>query len=130
MDKKRTRASAAFAFLVILAVLLAGCGEQPVGPKYIDFAKCLGSKNVKMYGAFTCSHCLNQKKSFGDGWQYINYIECHPQVPNAKPQVCIDKKLEGFPTWEMQDGEFLVGEQTMETLSQKSGCPLPVEDTE
>jgi hypothetical protein len=129
MDKKRTRAVAAIASLMVLAILLAGCGEQTVGTKYVDFAKCLSSKNVKLYGAFTCPHCLNQKKAFGDGVQYINYIECHPQGPNANPQACIDKKIEGFPTWEMQNGEFLVGEQTMETLSQKSECALPVEVT-
>ena len=37
-----------------------------------SFAKCLSAKGVKMYGAWWCPHCKDQKESFGYSFQYVN----------------------------------------------------------
>ena len=58
------------------------------------FAKCLTEKGWAMYGAIWCSHCLAQKKLFGESFQYIKYVECPDNT-----QLCLDKGIIGYPTW-------------------------------
>jgi len=87
--------------------------------KYDDFAKCLASKNITMYGTKGCSHCQNEKRAFGDSFKYVPYVEC-----TAEPQKCVDKDVQTVPTWIFPDGKKLIGEQGVEKLSQESGCPL------
>jgi thiol-disulfide isomerase/thioredoxin len=89
------------------------------GTNYLDdFAKCLTSKGVTMYGAEWCGHCKNQKELFGDSFKYINYVEC----PNNQ-DLCKAMGITGYPTWVVNDN-LNPGEQTLETLSSLSGCPL------
>ena len=35
-----------------------------------SFAQCLTSKGMKMYGAWWCPHCAEQKESFGYGFHH------------------------------------------------------------
>ena len=94
--------------------------RQPKSSANLDsFAKCLAEKKITMYGAYWCPHCQSQKKLFGDSFQYVPYVEC----PNS-PKVCLDKGATGYPTWITSDGTKLVGEQSLEKLSQISGCSL------
>jgi hypothetical protein len=58
------------------------------------FAKCLTEKGWTMYGAEWCAHCKDQKELFGASFQYIKYVECPDNV-----QLCIDKGINGYPTW-------------------------------
>lgn len=88
-----------------------------------DFAKCLSVKGAKMYGAYWCSHCQNQKKEFGDSWQYISYIECDPRGENSEYDSCLEKGIQGYPTWEI-NGKLYPGEQNLEKLAELSGCKL------
>jgi glutaredoxin len=85
-----------------------------------NFAKCLASKNITMYGNYNCPHCLNEKKAFGSSFQYVLYVEC-----TQKPNKCADAGIVGVPTWVFLDGKKLIGEQGLEKLSQESGCKLP-----
>jgi len=94
--------------------------SQPVIGKYDDFAKCLASKNITMYGAVWCAHCQDQKNLFGDSFKYVSYIECPDD-----PQKCLNEGVTGYPTWVFPDGRKLIGEQGLEKLSQESDCPLP-----
>ncbi len=71
-----------------------------------------------MYGTPTCSHCLAQKKLFGDSFQYINYVDCI-----VAPTMCAN--VASIPTWLFSDGTTLVGEQKLETLAAKTNCSLP-----
>ena len=112
------------AFLLMLFfliwVLAFSLREKTTYANLDEFAKCLGEKEVVMYGAEWCSHCTAQKKMFGESFEYISYVECSEEL-----KVCSEKEIQGVPTWEFQNGEKLIGEQTIEKLSQKSGCPLP-----
>lgn len=108
--------------LVLLVVVLVFLGKpkDATAKNYDEFAKCLTEKGVTMYGAKWCSHCQNQKRAFGDSWKFMNYVECPEQI-----KLCTEKNIQGFPTWEMPDGQKLIGEQELQTLSMETGCQLP-----
>ncbi|MEM4711314.1 MAG: peptidylprolyl isomerase [Candidatus Woesearchaeota archaeon] len=89
-----------------------------------DFAKCLTEKEVKMYGAYWCPHCENNKKQFGESWKYVTYVECAVEgQPQIQTQACIDANIEGYPTW-IINGKKYPGEQSLATLARLTGCKL------
>lgn len=80
-------------------------------------------KNIgaKMYGAYWCPHCHQQKQLFGqEAIRFINYIECDPKGNNAQPELCRAANIQGYPTWEI-NGEFYPGTQSLEELAELSG---------
>jgi hypothetical protein len=93
----------------------------PAGPsKYDDFAKCAASKDVTMYGAVWCAHCLNEKKAFGSAFQYIKYVECPDNI-----KLCTDKEVLGYPTWIDGAGKKYEGARGLSGVAKISGCVLP-----
>ena len=85
----------------MIATVLVRSNIAPAGPgKYDTFAQCLKDKEVTFYGAFWCSHCQAQKKLFGSSVKLLPYVECSTADGNAQTQICIDKKVESYPTWE------------------------------
>ena len=86
-----------------------------------NLAKCLTEKGAKMYGAYTCSHCQNQKNLFGEDFKYINYIECSEDGENANPSLCQQQEINTYPTWQINNQNY-IGEKTLEQLKQLSGC--------
>ena len=91
--------------------------------QYDDFAKCLTEKGATFYGTYWCSHCANQKKLFGSSLKYINYIECDPKGENAKPEICKQNGIRGYPTW-IINGRHYEGEQSLQQLSSLTECSL------
>lgn len=87
------------------------------GPNVEALATCLAGKNITMYGAYWCTHCQNQKALFGSSFEKIKYVEC---TENEKE--CVEKGVEGYPTWILSDGTKLTGEQTLESLASSTGC--------
>ncbi|KKU91786.1 MAG: VKORC1/thioredoxin domain protein [Candidatus Jorgensenbacteria bacterium GW2011_GWA1_48_11] len=104
--------------VVVLAVYLF-YRRGPVFGQYDDFAKCLASKPVTMYGAYWCAHCESQKNAFGGSFKYVPYVECTRDV-----QECLVQKINGYPTWIFPDGRRLEGEMSLNDLSAQSGCVL------
>lgn len=87
------------------------------GAAEIALAQHLKQTGAKMYGAFTCPHCQNQKHLFGaEAAKQLNYVECHPQGQNAQPQTCQAAGIESFPTWEI-NGQKYTGEKTLQELA-------------
>ena len=93
--------------------------------KYDAFAQCLTSSGAKMYGAFWCPHCKDQKAEFGTSWKYANYVECSTPDGQAQTQACIDAGVQTYPTWEFKNGSRNEGVLTLEQLSKATNCPLP-----
>ncbi len=60
------------------------------------FAQCLNTKGAKMYGAFWCPHCAEQKEMFGSSFQYVNYVECGIKGSRALAQVCTDAGIQAL----------------------------------
>ena len=104
---------------VILIFLISGSK-----PNYTDFAKCLSANEITMYGTYNCGHCNDQKEMFGKAFVYVDYVECDPSGFNAQPEVCKEKKIRGYPSWEVNE-KILPGKMPMEALSSMSGCELP-----
>jgi hypothetical protein len=94
-------------FFIVIIVLVLGTiatfiirGSGPsVGSKYDGLATCLKDKGANFYGAFWCPHCQAQKKEFGSSSKLLPYVECSTADANGQLQVCIDKKIESYPTW-------------------------------
>ncbi|KAF3440367.1 hypothetical protein FNV43_RR18651 [Rhamnella rubrinervis] len=100
---------------------------SPSSPLALSLAKHLQSIGAKMYGAFWCSHCLEQKQMFGrEAAKLLNYVECFPEGYKKGTKIlkaCADAGIEGFPTWVI-NGKALSGEQDLSELAKASGFPL------
>lgn len=110
-----------------IATVLLRTDPAPATPGKLDgFAQCLKDKGAIFYGAFWCSHCQSQKKLFGSSAKLLPYVECSTLDGNAQTQICKDKKIEGYPTWEFADGtRFTTGEIPLAQLAEKTSCALP-----
>jgi thiol-disulfide isomerase/thioredoxin len=118
--------------LVILVALLAMLNSSKSADsgkpgKYDTFAQCIKDSGATFYGTFWCPHCQNQKKMFGSSAKLLPYVECSTADAKGQTQICIDKNITGYPTWEFADGTRLSGEVELKTLSEKTSCPLPQE---
>ena len=64
----------------------------------IELAKYLKDNGVVKYSAYWCPNCLNQSELFGkQAYRILNVVECARDGINSQTQLCIDKKLKGFP---------------------------------
>lgn len=92
------------------------------------FAQCIKDSGAKYYGAFWCPHCQKQAALFGSAKQYLPYIECS-NPDKSQTQICIDEKIESYPTWILKDGTRLPVENdagvSLKTLAEKTQCVLP-----
>lgn len=110
----------------VIGVFIQSGNAIPTGPgKYDAFATCLKDKGATFYGAFWCPHCQATKKEFGSSARLLPYVECSTPDASGQLQICTDKKIEGYPTWEFADGSRLTGEISLDQLAQKTGCVLP-----
>jgi len=96
--------------LIMLGVLLGGwVGYDYYSSRNVstldDFAKCVSAKGARMYGAWWCPHCADQKESFGLAFQYVTYTECgiEGQTHSVNEQ-CKNAGISNFPTWQFADG--------------------------
>ena len=87
----------------------------------IELAKYLKNNGVVIYSAYWCPNCLNQSELFGkQAYKELNVVECARDGKNSQTQLCIDKKIQGFPSWEI-NGKIILGLQTLNDLSKLSG---------
>lgn len=93
--------------------------------KLDEFAKCVSSKGARMYGAWWCSHCAEQKEKFGYAFQYVNYTECSPEGQRTRNEICKQAGIEHFPTWQFPDGSRKEGSLPLSELGDRTGCKLP-----
>ncbi len=95
------------------------------GPAELALAEHLTSVDAKMYGAYWCSHCHDQKQLFGkEAISKMPYIECDSNGPNAKPDLCNAAKVKSYPTWKIKGKEF-PGTQALLELGKVSGYTGP-----
>lgn len=90
----------------------------------ISLARHLHSIGAKMYGAFWCSHCVEQKEMFGrEAAKLLDYVECFPNGYHKGTKIekaCSEVGIEGFPTWVI-NGQVLSGEKDLSELAEISG---------
>tara|TARA_B100001989_G_C24322535_1_gene355891 strand:- start:294 stop:683 length:390 start_codon:yes stop_codon:yes gene_type:complete len=87
----------------------------------IELAKYLNDKGVVKYSAYWCTNCLNQSELFGKkAYKELNVVECARDGVNSNTQLCIDKRIKGFPTWEI-NGKLILGVLSLKELSKLTG---------
>ncbi len=120
-------------FIIIVLAVVIGMRAIQKGiassHKYDAFAQCLEKSGAKFYGAFWCPHCQAQKRMFGASVEFLPYIECSTPDGSDQLQICKDKEIKSYPTWELADGTRLPVETSsgvsLKTLAEKTGCELP-----
>lgn len=113
-------------FGVVLTVLLRLDNPTAGAPgKYDEFAVCLKDKGAVFYGTFWCKYCNAQKKMFDVSQRLLPYVECSLPSGQGQTQVCIEKDIKGYPTWEFADGSRLQGVLSFEQLAEKTACAVP-----
>ena len=114
---------------ILIVALFVGAflgGRYYKSHKYDSFAKCLASKNAKMYGLYWCPHCADQKREFGSSFRYVTYIECaSADDPHQLTPACKAAGLKLFPSWQFGSDPPREGVLSLEALSEKTGCRLP-----
>jgi large repetitive protein len=112
--------------------------EGEAAQDLVAFAKAIAASGTRFYGAAWCPHCTATKELFQDGADFLPYIE----VTNLDSPVTLNAvgngtdtvlnpsgvPINSFPTWEFPDGTRLEGEQSLATISQRSGVPIPSSD--
>mmetsp|Transcript_32057 Transcript_32057/g.54064 ORF Transcript_32057/g.54064 Transcript_32057/m.54064 type:complete len:313 (-) Transcript_32057:157-1095(-) len=84
----------------------------------MQLAARLSKQDAKMYGAYWCSHCHNQKQELGkQAFKMLEYIECDKEGLNSQTKLCRANKIPGYPTWVI-NGQNYPGEKTVEELEQ------------
>ena len=87
----------------------------------IKLAKYLKDNGVVKYSAYWCPNCLKQSELFGkQAYKELNVVECASDGKNSQTQLCIEKKIQGFPSWEI-NGKIILGVQTLKDLSKLTG---------
>ena len=87
----------------------------------IELAKYLKENGVVKYSAYWCPNCLNQSELFGkQAYKELNVVECASDGIKSQTQLCIDKKIKGFPTWEI-NGKLILGVLSLKELSKLTG---------
>ena len=96
----------------------------PSEPGAVALARHLTAIGARMYGAFWCSHCAEQKEVLGrEAFAAIDYVECWPdgwKKGGDSAPACTAAGLKGYPTWVIR-GERVEGDRTLAELAELSG---------
>jgi len=94
-------------------------------PATLALAEHLKARGAVMYSAYWCPHCHEQKELFGkEATAKLTVIECAPDGVNSQRALCEQKKIEGFPTWEI-NGRLDSGVKPLAKLAEWSGFKGP-----
>ena len=121
-----------FTYILIGIIVLAGVVYVIIAPprtvagKYDAFATCIKNSGAVFYGAFWCPHCQAEKARFGSSEKFLPYVECSTPDGQGQTQVCKDKGIQSYPTWQFANSTTTVnGELELSDLAQRTSCPLP-----
>jgi len=91
----------------------------------IALAEHLTASGAKLYTAYWCPHCHDQKELFGrQATEKLTVIECAPDGRNSQRELCEAKKIEGYPSWEI-NGQLDSGVKPLAKLAEASGYQGP-----
>lgn len=126
MNRKLILAIVIFVVLFGLGIYFVSGKSGPSSSTKLDgFAQCLKDNGATFYGAFWCPHCQNTKDEFGASEKLLPYVECSTPDGQGQLDVCKEKDIKSYPTWEFSDGTRLEGEVPLSTLAEKTSCSLP-----
>ena len=94
-------------------------------PGAVALAEHLTAKGAVIYTAYWCPHCHEQKELFGrQATAKLTVIECAPDGVGAQVELCKSRRIEGFPTWEI-NGKLSSGVKPLNQLADLSGYEGP-----
>ena len=94
---------------------------SPSTPATIALADKLTASGAKMYTAYWCPHCHEQKELFGkEATARLTIIECAPDGCHSQAALCATKKVDGYPSWEF-NGKIESGVKPLAWLAAKVG---------
>ena len=121
-----------FTYILIGLIVLTGIVYVIVAPpravvgKYDSFATCIKNSGAVFYGAFWCPHCQAEKARFGVSERLLPYVECSTPDGQGQTQICKDKGIQTYPTWQFANSTTTItGELELTDLAQRTSCPLP-----
>ncbi|MCX5928408.1 MAG: vitamin K epoxide reductase family protein [Synechococcus sp. LacPavin_0920_WC12_MAG_50_7] len=123
-------ASLSWAAAVDKPAILLEKGAPPVvvsvsNPAKEALAEFLNQSGAVMYTAYWCPHCHEQKELFGkDAAAKLNIVECAVDGKNSQAALCESKKIDGFPSWEI-NGKIDSGVKRLNQLADLSGFKGP-----
>lgn len=83
----------------------------------IALAKHLRKIGAKLYTAYWCPHCHHQKQRFGkEAVKHLEVVECDQRGVDSQTQLCRDKKVRAYPTWEI-NGKLYPGNHSLESIA-------------
>lgn len=118
--------TAAVAVLAVHLVFYSGAAVMASAkedPWMKALATHLEKTGVKMYGAFWCPACENQKEMFGASAARLPYVECSPAGRNGPTSSkCLAAGVRSYPTWTIE-GQRHVGVLSPSELADRSRFP-------
>lgn len=121
-------AAGAVALALAVLVLVGGyAASRPpsAAASYVEeLARHLTNSEVKLYGAYWCPHCEDQKAMFGRAAGLLPYIECDGRSPVGQPAVCAAAQVRAYPTWDIA-GKRYEGVLSLAQLAQLTGYQPP-----
>jgi hypothetical protein len=124
-NKSDTKKMITYAVVIVLLAAAYLGGRYYRNHKYDAFAKCLATKQARMYGLYWCPHCIEQKGMFGDAFHYVPYTECAIKGSSEMAAECKVAGVKLFPSWQFGAEPPKEGVLSLEALSDKTGCALP-----
>lgn len=128
------------AFLIgLLGLGWAASANQPVAqsgraapavvsassPAKIALAEHLSSSGARVFTAYWCPHCHDQKEAFGkEAAAKLQVIECAEDGANSQAQLCKQQGVQGYPSWQIK-GVVDSGVKPLNTLADLSGYTGP-----
>ena len=94
-------------------------------PAKIALAEHLTSMGARVFTAYWCPHCHDQKEAFGkEAAAKLQVIECAEDGANSQAQLCKQQGVQGFPSWQIK-GVLDSGVKPLDTLADLSGYTGP-----
>lgn len=99
--------------------------QRPSTPQAIELAKYMRQNNIYMAGTYWCPHTNRQRELFGEqAWNELQYVECSAKGYRGQPELCIRKRVDGYPTWIFgSTGKTLPGERPLSEIVREVGFP-------
>ncbi len=93
----------------------------------VKFAKFLNEQGIVMYSAYWCPHCHDQKELFGkEAAEELTIIECAKDGKNNQFEICQEKGIEGFPSWEINN-QIYSGTRELREIAELTNYPFQSE---
>jgi hypothetical protein len=119
MKLNSTTSMVLLAFLVFGALIAAAALKNAGPSQYDELAQCIDEAGGKMYGAYWCSACEQQKADFGSAFKHVEYVECSSPGSHTF-DLCPD--IVSTPTWEKADRSQFTGARSLSDLAAEFGC--------